>query len=64
MLQAVGMKSVATYIGHRQAKVEKWMDLRTILEVCTQEIGYEGVGRKIWPWWRQGVSEEVIRTTL
>ena len=64
MLRAVGIQSVVTYIGRRQAKVVLWVALQPILEVCAQETGYEGRDRKIRPWWKKGETAEVLRTTL
>ena len=36
LIQALGVLSEAMYKGYWQAKVAKWVDLRTLLEVCTR----------------------------
>ena len=64
VLRVVGMQSVVTYIGRRQAKVAQGVALRPILEVCARETGYEGGDRKRRPWWRKGETAEALRTTL
>ena len=46
VIRAAGMKLVADYIGQRQAIAVQWVDLRSLLEVCVRETGYEGAGQK------------------
>ena len=40
------MQLEATCIGCRQAAVAQWVSLQTLLELCEQEIRYEGGGGK------------------
>ena len=42
-----GMQFEAMYIGCRQGKVSKWVELIPIFEVCAREKGYEGGGGSI-----------------
>ena len=48
----------------RQAAVTEWMDLRSILKVCTKETGYQGRGRDRELWWRQTAANKQLRATL
>ena len=41
VLQAVGTKPLMDYINKMRVKVEMWVVLWTILEVCKKETGYE-----------------------
>ena len=54
----------STHIGHWKVKVEKWVALLPLLEVCIQETRHEGGGMKRWMWWRQGTTADEMRTTL
>ena len=47
-LEKAGTQSLGTYIDRRQATVAEWVALRTILEVCDIETGYEGGGGDAW----------------
>ena len=40
------------------------MTLRTILEVCDIETGYEGGGRRWGPWWRQTEARNQLSSKL
>ena len=43
VLGGVGMKSAATYLGHRQGVVSQWVALRPIFEVFEMDQVYRGV---------------------
>ena len=64
MLQAAGTKPLREYIDKRQATVAEWVSLRTIFEVCTKDMGYEGGGRVREQWWRQTAAERHMKTML
>ena len=42
-----GTQLVGEYIGPKKVTVAQWVDLHLLLEVCAQDTGYEGGGRKI-----------------
>ena len=64
VIRALVMQLAATYIRHRKEKVAQWVSLRPLLVVFTQENSYEGVARKMQPWWRYGATSEALSTTL
>ena len=64
MIQEAGTQLLQTYIGRMQEAVEEWIALRTILEVCAKETGYEGRRRHQDPWWRQMTAKKHMRGTL
>ena len=64
VIQEAGTQLLQTYIGWMQEAVEEWIALRTILEVCAKETGYEGRRMHQDPWWRQMTAKKHIRDTL
>ena len=48
-IREAGTQLAAKYIGRRKETVAQWVDLRTLLEVCTWDTGYEGGVRKRQP---------------
>ena len=44
--------------------VAEWVALRSILEVCAKETGYEGGMRLRTQWWQHTAAERQQRTTL
>ena len=44
VLLGAGTQPLQTYLDRRQVKVEEWVALWPIFEVCMRETGYEGGG--------------------
>ena len=44
MREAAENKSATTFTGRRQGKMEQWVALWPIFEVCARETGYGGEG--------------------
>ena len=42
VLGAAWIQLEATYIGRRKGKVNQWVEMRPIFEVCARDQGYEG----------------------
>ena len=56
VLRAAGTQSAAKYIGRQKSTVTQCVSLLQLLEVCVQDNGYKGGGRKRLMWWRQGTT--------
>ena len=64
MLQADGIQTDDTYIGHKKVTVDQWVYLHPTFEVCAQEQGFEGGGWQRITWRRQEAQEKVLWATL
>ena len=64
VLEKAGTQYLGDYIDRRQATVTEWVALRSILEVCDRETGYEGRGRRRDPWWIQKMTRKKLSATI
>ena len=64
VLKGMGTQSLRAYIDKCQETVAEWVALRTTLEVCDKEKGYEGGGRLWERWWRQTAAQKQLSATL
>ena len=64
VLKNTGTQSLGEYIDRIQATVVELVVLRTILEVCNRETGYEGGGRRRDPWWWKTAARKQLSATL
>ena len=56
--------TLGDYIDKRQETVVEWVALRTILDICNRETGYEGGVRRREPWWWHTVAQKKLSMTL